>query len=105
MTLENPAQLDVVGMDASGRVLLIIVETRPWDSSWIQLRQLRRKIDAYHRFVLSGQLVRMYPEARGRPICVNLQCVETPPKSVSALLEEAGTTLLVDGLQLEVSVR
>lgn len=89
--------VDVVGQDASGRYLLIMVESRPWGATAGQAAELRKKIDAYERFIMDGGLARRYPETTGQPVDIQLNCCETPTGQFATIIARATTQLQRSG--------
>jgi len=77
--VEHAGVIDFLGFDSkTGEVLLVMIESRPWDESQRQLFQLQEKLNAYFSFILDGEMVDAYPNFAGKPIRVRLECV-TPP--------------------------
>jgi hypothetical protein len=65
--------------DATGEVVLVMVEERPWGSEPEQLRQLEAKFNAYLEYVLGGHMDEQYPDYAEKPVRFQLDCVENPP--------------------------
>lgn len=67
MSLDKVAQIDAAGIDRnSGSVVLTIADY--WD--WAHLLALQAKLNAYFRFIESGQILKSYPEAHGRTVTI-----------------------------------
>ena len=98
--------IDLVGQDATGRFLLIIVETRPWGSDVKQASQLKNKINAYAGFIMDGGLPRLYPEAVGRRVDIQLSCSDSPPPDgeIPSILRHAASQLEKVGIGFRLNV-
>jgi hypothetical protein len=96
--------VDVVGQDASGRYLVIMVESRAWGTDAAQASQLREKINAYAGFIMDGTLARLYPETAGQPVDIQLNCCEAPSGEFATLLEHAAVQLQRLGIGLRVNI-
>ncbi len=46
---------------------VVLTETSQWDGSEDQLDRLERKLERYRRFVVDGEMRRLYPESRSNP--------------------------------------
>lgn len=101
--LENPATLDAMVLDPeSGRVLVVMFETRPWTLGDLQLFQLQEKLNAYASFVLDGEMAESCPEAAGRGVAIQLRTVHEPSDAALLLLDQVRTQLAFQEVQLEV---
>lgn len=96
--------VDVVAQDASGRILLIMVESRTWGAEEAQATQLKEKINAYAGFIMDGSLARTYPETASHPVDIQLNCRETPSGEFAAILAHAAAQLQPLGIGLRVNV-
>lgn len=74
MSIEQTDIVDFVNLDEnSGDVLLTISDHLPWDErEGAHLELLQGKLNAYPRFIESGELVREYPQVKGRNVVINL---------------------------------
>jgi hypothetical protein len=102
--LEQATVLDRLVVDpVSNEVVLVMVESRPWDNGPDQLRQLREKTSAYLGLVVDGELAHRHPEAAGRRVRFQLECLSGTPtgeasRTVTMLADVVGRY----GVQLEV---
>lgn len=96
--------IDVVGQDASGRYLVIMVESRAWGTEAAQASQLKEKINAYAGFIMDGSLARHYPETAGQFVDIQLDCCETPSGEFSTIIEHAAMQLQPLGIGFRVNV-
>ena len=102
--LEQSTVLDrVVVAPESDEVVLVMVETRAWDSGPDQLRQLREKTSNYLGLVVDGELSRRHPEAAGRHVRFLLECHAGPPTGEASRTVEALTDVVGRyGVRLDV---
>ncbi len=99
----NPAVLDALGQDpATGEVVLVMFEPRPWDGGDEQLFQLQEKLNAYLSFALDGELTEQLPQLAGRPVRLQLNCAEPPPEPVIGLLSKVREQIALQGIGLTV---
>ncbi len=77
--MHNPRVVDLITSDeATGEVVLVMIEERPWGSEPEQLRQLEAKFNAYLEYVLGGHMAKQYPDYAERPVRIQLDCAENP---------------------------
>jgi hypothetical protein len=86
MSLDKVAQIDAAGIDRnSGSVVLTIADY--WD--WAHLLALQAKLNAYFRFIESGQILKSYPEAHGRTVTIDIVGKHALPLSAEQFLLKA----------------
>ncbi len=77
--VHNPRVVDLVTTDdATGEVVLVMLEGRPWGSDVEQIRQLEAKFNAYLEYVLGGHMGKQYPDYAEKPVRIQLDCAENP---------------------------
>lgn len=82
MGVETADTIDLIGVDnQTGRVVLTITDHLPWDSDE-HLAVLQDKLNAYLRFVESGELLQKYSDARGRKPEISI-VFKHPPTAVA----------------------
>ena len=96
--------VDLVGQDASGRYLVIMVESRGWGAEVAQASQLKEKINAYAAFIMDGTLARRYPETAGQPVDIQLNCSEKPSGEFATILEHAAIQLRRLGIGFRLNI-
>lgn len=103
--IDDPNVIDLITYDpANDEYALIMVETRPWANPAEQLAQLHEKINFYAMFVLDEGLVRSYPDAAGKSLRLQLDCIEQPPGEISDLVALARQRLEEYGIGFAVNV-
>jgi hypothetical protein len=77
--VHNPRVVDLITADdATGEVVLVMLEARPWGSDVEQIRQLEAKFNAYLEYVLGGHMGKQYPDYAEKPVRIQLDCAENP---------------------------
>ncbi|WP_179950121.1 DUF6572 domain-containing protein [Bradyrhizobium sp.] len=74
MSVDQADTIDVATIDkASGELWLTISDHLPWDDNeGDHLVLLQNKLNAYLRFIESGEIFKKVPDAKGRGIVINL---------------------------------
>jgi hypothetical protein len=74
VAVEDPNVIDVVALNPkTDQVLLAMIETRPWGTRGTLLGQLQDKFSTYLTYALDGQLIRDYPDLKGKKIRIELR--------------------------------
>lgn len=74
MSVAQADKIDIVALDPkSDRVLLIMVEDRPWGDKGELLQNLQDKFNTYLAFVTEGQLLQEYPDMKGKKVEIQLR--------------------------------
>lgn len=88
MTVENTSTVDAVGTDTvTGEVRLSIFDHLPWDKD--HLRLLQDKINLYLGFIESGEIYASYPNAKGRPLVIDVYTKFRPTEDATRFLKQA----------------
>jgi hypothetical protein len=96
--------IDVIAQDASGRFVVIMVESRMWGADEAQASQLQDKINSYAGFIADGRLAMQCPETAGQPVDIQLNCVDAPRGQFATIVEHARTQLGRIGIGFRVKV-
>ena len=73
MAIDEPDKIDAVGIEqGSDFAALTILDAWDWQDERKHLLVLQAKLNAYFRFVESGQIWRAYPEAVGRQLVIDV---------------------------------
>ena len=70
MTVAQIHVVDFVGIDPSGRAVLTISDHLSWDDIKSHLFTLQEKLNAYLRFIESGEMTEKQPDLAGRAILI-----------------------------------
>ncbi len=101
--VEHAGVIDALTHDpATGIVTLLMVESRPWDGSELQLFQLQEKLNAYLSFALDGEMDDAYPALVGKPLLIQLDCATTPDAMTRSLLKMVRDQIAFQGIDLQV---
>ena len=96
--------VDLVGQDASGWYLVIMVESRAWGTDPAQASQLKEKINAYAGFITDGTLARRVSRddrpTGGHPA----QLLRDADGDFATILEHAAVQLQRLGIGFRVNV-
>src|SRR5437870_2467504 len=80
-------------------------EDRPWGGSEDRFVELRRKINTYAAYARQGQLETDFPDLVGRPVSIQLWCIQhRPDPKVIEFLDRANAQLAKHSLQVSVRV-
>src|SRR5262245_2053774 len=104
--VENAKVVDLIGVDpASGKVVLTMIERRPWGASADQFHQIRGRTNATLGSPLVGLLVEDHPEFEGKPVQLRLECAEEPRGEAVLFVAAAARAAADHGLELVVVVK
>ncbi len=103
--IEHPGVIDFLAFDAaSQRVLLVMVERRPWNEPELQLFQLQEKLNAYLSFILDGEMEEAYPQFARKPVLLRFECAAPPVDQVLDFLQIVHDQTALQGIDFEVEV-
>ncbi|MEX3958405.1 DUF6572 domain-containing protein [Trinickia sp. EG282A] len=105
MSIEQTGTVDVVNVDrVSGDLLLTVSDHLPWCEGERQhLLLLQAKLNAYLRFIESGELAKRFPEASGRRIVINVVGKFPLNETAQAFFEKVGAAIDAAGFKLRFS--
>jgi hypothetical protein len=86
MSVENVEVIDAIGVDReTGEVVLTITDHLDWSTNENEhLMLLQEKINAYLEFILGGELVEAYEDAKGRRPRIDV-IHKFPPSSMAVV--------------------
>ncbi len=103
--VHNPRVVDLITADdATGEVVLVMLEARPWGSDVEQIRQLEAKFNAYLEYVLGGHMGKQYPDYAEKPVRFQLDCVENPRSADGAFFTAMSNFAASESIRLVVKV-
>lgn len=103
--VQNPMIVDLIEWDpASERVVLAMVERRPWGSHHLQFKQIEEKINRYLGYVLEGHMGQQYPQYVGRTVRIRLDCVDTPTGEAEHFVAAAGYAVRNEGVEFALNI-
>jgi hypothetical protein len=99
--VENAKVVDLISVDpASGKVVLTMIERRPWGASERQFQQIEEKINRYMGYVLDGFLAEQHPQFEGKAVQIRLECAEEPHGDAVLFVHAASRAAADHGLEL-----
>ena len=103
--VENPKVVDLIGVDpVSDKVVLTMIERRPWGADQRQFQQIEEKINRYMGYALDGFLAEHYPQYEGKRVQIRLECAEEPHGEAVLFVQAAARAASDHGLELVVVV-
>lgn len=102
MSVENLDVIDVVSIDLNGRVVLTIADDLKWNSKHLFL--LQSKINTYLEAVANGSLYINYPDAKQRPVVINIAAKYEPDIEGYSFLEKVEKILELSGYAFNFKV-
>jgi hypothetical protein len=101
MSVEQTDVIDIVSLDKrSDRVFLTVSDHLPWDGE--HLLTLQEKLNAYLRFLESGEVYDHYPSAKGREFVIQVLAMYRPNEQAVAFFELAASSVADAGFTLTV---
>ncbi|MEA3188249.1 MAG: hypothetical protein QOD99_2079 [Chthoniobacter sp.] len=105
MALEHAHIIDAIALDEkTGEVALIMIEPREWDGSERRLYALQEKGNAYLSFALDGEMAEEYPQFRGRPLRLQLECAHPPDALTATMITAMREQMAFQGIGFEVRI-
>ena len=106
MSVDQTDTIDFATVDnASGDLWLTISDHLPWDENeGNHLILLQNKLNAYLRFIESGEVVEKVPDAEGRHIVINLVGKFPMSQKAASFFEKARTAIQGAGFRLQFSL-
>ena len=89
MNIEQIKIVDFISRAEDGTVVLTVSDHLDWDAQNEHLLLLQEKLNAYLRFLESGEIYDAYPGAKGAKFLINLVCRFHPTESALDFLERA----------------
>ena len=103
--VENPKLMDLITVDPqSDKVVLAMIERRPWGGHPRQFAQIEEKLNRYMGYVLDGFLAEQHPEHKGRRVQLRIDCAEAPHGDAVLFVRAAQDACAKHGLELAVKV-
>lgn len=103
--VQNPMLMDLITADAAtGSVVLVMIERRPWGADPRQFSQIEEKINRYMGYALDGFLVQQYPQYEGKPVMIRLDCAQAPSGEAQHFVESAQHATAQHGITFVANV-
>ena len=105
MSVEESSTVDIISIDRkTGQVILTISDHLDWHDSKDHQMLLQRKLNSYIAFVESGEILRSYPDAKGKSITFKVVFKFRPDRDAESFLERARGIVASAGFQLRHEV-
>jgi hypothetical protein len=101
MTVEQIQAVDFIGVDASGRAVLTISDYLLWDDIKSHLFTLQEKLNAYLRFIESGEMIEKRPELAGRAILISVVLKFPIPNEADWFFAKTSAAIEAAGFRFE----
>jgi len=104
MSIDQTEIIDAIGIDNfSGDVILTMTDHLKWGAHH-HLLMLQEKLNTYLRFVESGEILEIFPDAKERNVLISLQCQYPPDKNGVKFLNQVSGFIKGAGINFSVSV-
>jgi hypothetical protein len=105
VSLDSPNTIDLIGTDnLTGSVHLTVVDTDDWSNENDHLKRLQDKLNAYLRFIESGEIEQSYPDSLGRHRRIDVFVQHSPTKRGLECITQAGKVIEGAGLSFNFQV-
>jgi hypothetical protein len=102
MTVEDLNVIDIKSTDKqTGDVVLSIADHLDWSDTITHQIALQKKLNAYVAFVESGELLKRFPDAKGRTVVFNIVFKFRPDAKGMQFLERAKRVVESAGFKLQ----
>jgi hypothetical protein len=107
MSIDQTDTVDFVTIEKdSGNVLLTISDHLDWEAAeGAHLLLLQSKLNAYLRFIESGELQQKFPESAGRDVVINLIGKFPLSDKAAAFLKKAEAAVANAGFKLQFTLQ
>jgi len=89
VAIDDPGVVDIIGIDPAGSVVLTVSDHLEWDDSIQHQLTLQEKLNRYLAFIESGEILESYPDAKGRPVMIEVVTRNDPDQDGIQFLEKA----------------
>ncbi|MGE5417729.1 MAG: DUF6572 domain-containing protein [Acidobacteriota bacterium] len=105
MTIEDTNKIDVVGINESSEAIcLTITDHLGWENEQEHIQLLQDKLNAYLRFIDSGQIYEAYPEATGHHVIIRVCAQNHIPSIGIQFYKQATAFVKKEGVDIEIEV-
>jgi hypothetical protein len=92
MSINQTDTIDIISTSPDGKVILTISDQYSWEETR-HLQMLQDKINAYLKFIESGQVIDSYPHAGGRETRIEAVFKFEPTNETTSFLEKAKSVI------------
>jgi uncharacterized protein DUF6572 len=101
MSIDQLGVVDIISTRQSGEICLTISDHLDWVDTHDHLLRLQEKLNAYLRFLESGEIYERYPEASGRKLIIAVVFMVDPNPEARSFLAKARTIVENAGFGFE----
>ena len=101
MAVDDPKTIDIISIAPTGEVHLTVSDHLEWERNPEHLSILQDKLNIYLAFIESGEIVEKYPEAKDRPVVIEVVFFHEPDASAVEFLRKAGETIVGAGFKFK----
>lgn len=103
MSVDQTNVIDAIGVDIqTGAVFLTISDQIEWTGNDNEhLMQLQDKLNTYLRFVESGEILQVYPDAKGRAVVIDVVCKYLLSEPALNFFSQVSTIVNGAGIKLQ----
>ena len=105
MTVDNERVIDIVSVTPQGEIHLTIADHLEWDEKHEHALILQKKLNAYLAYIESGEILERYPDAKQRPILIDVALLYEPDAFGREFLHRAQEVIAAAGFRFKVRVR
>ncbi|MBX0293097.1 hypothetical protein K3G63_21815 [Hymenobacter sp. HSC-4F20] len=98
MSVDQIDTIDFISTSPELEVVLTISDHLSWGEA-DHLSLLENKLNTYLQFIESEQLLEAYPEAKGRPVVIQLMVQSEPPQDAFTFLLQAQKVITNGGIR------
>lgn len=105
MSIDQTNVVDAIGVDSvTGDVVLTITDHLEWAGSGNEhILMLQEKLNTYLSFVESGEILETYPDAKGRPVLIDIVCKYPLSQQAQGFYRQV--TQIVEGAGIKIRHR
>ena len=101
MSVNNTNEIDAIGLDKNTNdVYLTVKDDIDWTDEVYHINKLQEKLNTYLRFIESGEVYDVYPEAKGKNFVIEILSKFNFPESGKDFLSKAGSVISKAGFKL-----
>ncbi len=73
---------------------LVLTETSEWNGSEEQLDRLERKLERYRSFAVDGEMHRLHPDSKAKPVIIEIHLYSDPTTAALAIIHHVRERLV-----------
>ena len=104
MSVEQLDKIDFISTTQEGKVCLTISDHLEWNEEKSHLLILQNKLNAYHHFVQSEQILESYPEAENKKVIISIAFKYKPENDALIFLNECEKFMENQGIEFSWKV-